>query len=227
MIWVVILSAVSGMSCMHQSLDRQYLDSEPYYIIQFRYDTVIPQSNPDPCWWDPISPIHITNQVWHLCTTFAMIWDNSHSRMTKDDKKATLCNHFNVLYHSTILYSAPFHFYNLSNIFWCFWTICDILDFALFNSLPDCIAFSGAFHQTLFTWIVHHSFGFSGIILDWLALCFANVSCFILLLQAELMFLVTTHCKTTTGWISTHNSTQAQVKLQLQGVENKPAAHQI
>ena len=37
------------------------------------------------------------------------------------------------------------------------------LDFALFNTLPDCVAFSSTFHQTLFTWLVHHSCGFSGI----------------------------------------------------------------
>ena len=62
---------------------------------------------------DPILPICITNHVRHLHDTFATIWDDSHSRMTKDDKGwrfVTICN---VLYHSTILYSAPFHFCDL------------------------------------------------------------------------------------------------------------------
>ena len=64
------------------------------------------------------------------------------------------------------------------------------LDFALFNALPNCIAFSGMFHQTLFTWLVHHSFSFSGIILLRSALRFTDISHFILLLQLYLWFLL-------------------------------------
>ena len=51
-------------------------------------------------------------------------------------------------------------------------------------------AFSGTFHQTLFIWLVHHSFGFSGIISGQSALRFTDVSCFILLLQLYLCFLL-------------------------------------
>ena len=39
---------------------------------------------------------------------------------------------------------------------------------ALFDTPPNCVTFSDVFHRTLFTWLVHHSFSFSGIILaDW------------------------------------------------------------
>ena len=145
-------------------------------------------------WWDPISPICITNQcitkhVQHLCDTFAMIWDDLHSRMTKDDKRwhfVTICN---VLYHSTVL---PFTSATFSDTFRPFATF---LDFALFNTPPVWVAFSGTFHQTLFTWLVHHSFGFSryyigpiGLALYW---CFELHSIII----AVLMFLVTTTTK--------------------------------
>ena len=133
-------------------------------------------------WWDPISPIRITNHVRHFCDTFATIWDNSRSRMTKDDKKATLCDHLRCLipFYNTLQCSL--------SLLWPFLTFSDafrpfvtFLDFTLFT-LPVCVAFSGTFHQTLFTWLVHHSFGFLAIISVQLALCFADISCFILLL---------------------------------------------
>ena len=67
--------------------------------------------------------------------------------MTKRRHFATISMSYTILQYSTVL---PFTSTTFSNLFLCFWTICDILDFALFNSLPDCITFSGAFHQTLF-----------------------------------------------------------------------------
>ena len=69
-------------------------------------------------------------------------------------------------------------------------TFATFLDFALFNTPPNCIAFSGTFHQTLFTWLVHHSSGFSGIILLQSALHFTDILRFILLLQLYLWFLL-------------------------------------
>ena len=110
--------------------------------------------------------------------------------MLKDNKgqqNATLCNHLQCLipFYNTLQCSLSLlqPFLTFSDAFRPFVTF---LDFALFN----CIAFSGMFHQTLFTWLVHHSFGFSGIISGQSALCFTNVSCFILLLQLYLCFLL-------------------------------------
>ena len=139
----------------------------------------------------PISPIRITNHVWHLRDTFAMIWDDSHSRTTKDNKNTTLCDHlrclisfYNILQCSLSLFQP---FLTFSDAFRPFATF---LDFALFNTPPNCVAFSSMFHQTLFTWLVHHSFSFSGIILLWSALHFTDISHFILLLQLYLCFLL-------------------------------------
>ena len=136
-------------------------------------------------WWDPTLPIYITNHVQHFCDNlgqFALKDDKRQQRTTTMWHFATICN---VLCHSTILYSAPFHFFNL---FCCFWTICDIFRFHIFNTPPDCIAFSSVFHQTLFTWLLHHSFSFLGIISGWSALRFTDVLRFILLLQLYLCF---------------------------------------
>ena len=65
-----------------------------------------------------------------MCNNFYDFWDDLHSKTTKDNKRwhfATICN---VLYHSTIQYSASSHIYNLSylyghfnhlnDIFWSF-----------------------------------------------------------------------------------------------------------
>ena len=80
-------------------------------------------------WWDPISLIFITNHVWHLCDTFAMIWDNSHSRMTKviwdnshsrmtkGDTLRPFVMSYTILQYSTVL---PFTSATFSNLFWCF-----------------------------------------------------------------------------------------------------------
>ena len=123
-------------------------------------------------WWDPISPICITNHVQHLCNTFATIWDDLHSRTTKDDKKTMLYDHLRCLipFYDTLQcsFSLLQHFLTFSDAFRPFATF---LDFALFNTPPDCVTFSSTFHQTLFTWLVHHSFSFSGIISLRSALC--------------------------------------------------------
>ena len=134
-------------------------------------------------WWDPILPIHITNHVWHFCDDLGWF-------MLKDDKgqqKVTLCNHlwclipfYNTL-QCTLLHLRPF--LTFSDAFGSFVTF---LDFTLFNT-PD--SFSGAFHQILFTWLLHHSFGLSGIISGRSALCFTDVSHFIQLLQLYWCFL--------------------------------------
>ena len=93
---------------------------------------------------------------------------------------------YTILRYSTVL---PFTSTTFSNLFWHFWTICDIFIFYTFQYSAQLCRFSGVFHQTFFTWLLHHSFGFSGIISGWLALHFTNVSCFILLLQLYLCFL--------------------------------------
>ena len=142
-------------------------------------------------WWDPILLIHITNHVRHLSDTFATIWDDSRSRTTKDDKKAKLCDHlwclipfYNALQCSLSLLQP---FLTFSDAFRPFVTF---LDFALFNTPSVCVGFSSTFHQTLFTWLVHHSFGFSGIVSLQSALRFTDISRFILLLQLYLCFLL-------------------------------------
>ena len=127
----------------------------------------------------------------HLSDTFATIWDDSRSRTTKDDKKATLCDHLQRLipFYNTLQCSLSLlqPFLIFSDAFRPFVTF---VDFTLFNTPSICIAFSGTFHQTLFTWLVHHNFGFSGIISLQSALHFTNISCFILLLQLYLWFLL-------------------------------------
>ena len=134
-------------------------------------------------WWDPVSPICITNHVRHLCDTFAMIWNDLRSGTTRDDKRTTLCDHLRCLipFYNTLQCSLSLlrHFLTFSDAFRPFATF---LDFALFNTPPICVAFSGTFHQTLFTWLVHHSFGFSAIISVRSALCFTDISRFSLLL---------------------------------------------
>ena len=135
------------------------------------------------CCWDPISPICIMNHVRHLRDTFATIWDDSRSTTTKDDKKMTLCNHLRCLipFYNTLQCSLSLlqPFLTFSDAFRPFATF---LDFALFNTPPICIAFSGTFHQPLFTSLVHQSFGFSAIISVRSALCFTDISRFSLLL---------------------------------------------
>ena len=131
------------------------------------------------------------NHVRHLSDTFATIWDDSRSRTTKDNKKAMLCNHLRCLipFYNTLQCSLSLlqPFLTFSDAFRPFTTF---LDFTLFNTLPNCIAFSSTFHQTLFTWLVHHSFGFLGIISLRSALHFTDISRFILLLQLYLWFLL-------------------------------------
>ena len=149
----------------------------------------------------PLMRPHIAYVHNEPCATLARHFCDDLGRFVlKDDKGwqgtthfATICN---VSYHSTILYSAPFHFCNLFLTFSdAFRPFATFLDFTLFNTPPDCITFSGKFHQTLFTWLVHHSFGFSryyigpiGLALYW---CFELHSIII----AVLMFLVTTTTK--------------------------------
>ena len=94
---------------------------------------------------------------------------------------------YTILQYSTVLH---FTFATFSNLFWRFRPFATFLDFALFNTQPNCVAFSSMFHQTPFTWLVHHSFGFSGIISLRSALHFTDISCFILLLQLYLCFLL-------------------------------------
>ena len=133
----------------------------------------------------------ITNHVRHLHDTFATIWDDLGSRTTRNDKRTTLCDHLRCLipFYNTLQCSLSLlrHFLTFSDTFRPFATF---LDFALFNTPPICVAFSGTFHQTLFTSLVHHSFGFSAIISVRSALRFTDILCFILLLQLYLCFLL-------------------------------------
>ena len=135
----------------------------------------------------PILPIHITNHVQCLC-------DNLGQFTLKDDKgwqKATLCDNLQCLipFYNTLQYSHSLlqPFLTFSNTFRPFATF---LDFTLFNTPPNCVTFSGTFHETLSTWLVHHSFSFSCIILGQSALRFTDLLHFILLLHLYLCFLL-------------------------------------
>ena len=136
--------------------------------------------------------LHIAYAHNDTCATllqrFGTIHAQGRQRTTRDD---TLCNHLRCLipFYNTLQCSL--------SLLWPFLTFSDtfrpfatFLDFALFNTLPFCIAFSGTFHQTLFTWLVHHSFSFSAIISVQSALRFTDISHFILLLQLYLCFLL-------------------------------------
>ena len=131
---------------------------------------------------------HITYMHNQPCATllrqFGTICTQRRQRTTKDNKKATLCDHlwglipfYNTLQCFLSLIQPFLTFSDASGPFATF------LDFALFNTLPDFVAFSSEFHQILFTWLVHHIFGFLGNISGWSALCFTDVSRFVLLLQ--------------------------------------------
>ena len=115
-----------------------------------------------------------------LLQRFGTIRAQGWQRTTRDD---TLCDHLRCLIpsYNTLQCSLSLlrPFLTFSDAFRPFATF---LDFALFNTPPNCVAFSGTFHQTLFTWLVHHSFGFSAIISVWSALRFADISRFSLLL---------------------------------------------
>ena len=121
-----------------------------------------------------------------MCDTFAVIWGRF---ALKDDKKTTLCDHLRcfIPFYNTLQcsFSLLRPFLTFSDTFRPFALF---LNFALFNTLLVCVAFSGTFHQTLFTWLVYHSFGFSAIISVQSALRFANILCLILLLQLYLCF---------------------------------------
>ena len=122
-----------------------------------------------------------------LLRRFGMICAQGQQRTTKGETLQPFVMSYTILQYSTVL---PFTFATFSNLLWHFQTFATFLDFALFNTPPDCIAFSGTFYQTLFTWLVHHSFGFSCIISGQSALHFTNVSHFRLLLQLYLCFLL-------------------------------------
>ena len=61
-------------------------------------------------WWDPILPIHITNHVRHFATLLRRFGTIRAQGRQGTTCFVTICD---VLYHSTILYSAPFHFCDL------------------------------------------------------------------------------------------------------------------
>ena len=123
-----------------------------------------------------------------LLRRFGTIRAQGWQRTTRDD---TLCDHLRCLipFYNTLQCSLSLlrPFLTFSDTFRPFATF---LDFALFNTPPFCVAFSGTFHQTLFTWLVHHSFGFSAIISVRSALRFTDILRFILLLQLYLCFLL-------------------------------------
>ena len=77
-----------------------------------------------------------------MCNTFATIWDDLRSKTTKDNKKATLCDHLQGLipFYNTLQCSLSFiqPFLTFSDAFGPFATF---LDFTLFNTLPDCVTF--------------------------------------------------------------------------------------
>ena len=135
---------------------------------------------------------HIAYAHNDTCTTLLRRFGTIHAQgrqgTTRDD---TLCDHLRCLipFYNTLQCSLSLlrPFLTFSDTFRPFVTF---LDFALFNTPPFCIAFSGMFHQTLFTSLVHHSFGFSAIISVQSALRFTDISRFILLLQLYLCFLL-------------------------------------
>ena len=55
---------------------------------------------------------------------------------------------YTILQYSTVL---PFTFATFLTFSDAFRPFATFLDFTLFNTPPDCAAFSGTFHQTLFT----------------------------------------------------------------------------
>ena len=114
----------------------------------------------------------------------ACILEPTNSRanyITLMKSKRTLCNYLQclILFYNTLQCSL--------SLLQPFLTFSDA--FRPFATFLNCITFSGTFHQTLFTWLVHHSFGFSGIISGQSALCFINVLHFSLLLQLYSCFL--------------------------------------
>ena len=96
---------------------------------------------------------HITYTHNKPCVTLVRHFCDDLGRFAlKDDKGRQKGNtlrpfamSYTILQYSTVL---PFTFATFSNAFRPFATF---LDFALFNTPPVCIAFSGMFHQTLFT----------------------------------------------------------------------------
>ena len=100
----------------------------------------------------PMMRPHITYMHNEPCATLARHFCDDLGRFTLKDNKGRqtgdalrpFAMSYTILQCSTVL---PF-------------TFATFLDFALFNTLPDCVAFSGTFHQTLFTWWVHHSLAF-------------------------------------------------------------------
>ena len=99
---------------------------------------------------------HIAYMHNEPCATLVRHLCHDLGRFTlKDDKerqRATLCDHLRCLipFYNTLQCSLSLlqPFLTFSDAFRPFATF---LDFALFNTPPVCIAFSGTFHQTLFT----------------------------------------------------------------------------
>ena len=114
----------------------------------------------------PLIPLHIMSGAMMMmmrphiaymhnepCATLVRHFCDDLGRFVlKDNKKATLCDHFQCLipFYNTLQCSLLLlqPFLTFSDAFRPFVTF---LDFALFNTPPNCVAFSGTFHQTLFT----------------------------------------------------------------------------
>ena len=97
-----------------------------------------------------------------LLRWFGTIHTQGWQRTTKGDTLWPFAKSYTILQYSMFLtifqcsLSLLQPFLTFSDAFRPFATF---FDFTLFNTLPDCVTFSGTFHQTLFTWLVHHSFG--------------------------------------------------------------------
>ena len=98
----------------------------------------------------PMMRAHIAYTHNEPCVTLIQHFCNDLGQFAlKDDKGRHALRPFamsyTILQYSTVL---PFTFATFSDSFRPFATF---LDFALFNTPPVCVAFSGTFHQTLFT----------------------------------------------------------------------------
>ena len=135
---------------------------------------------------------HMHNQP---CTTllwwFGTICTQGQQRTTKRWHFATICN-VSYLQYSTVL---PFNSITFSNLFWHFWTICDIFRFHPFQySTWLCHFFwcvtSDPFHMITapYFWLFRYYFRPIGLALCW---CFTFHS----IITAVLVFLVATTTK--------------------------------
>ena len=98
--------------------------------------------------------LHIAYAHNDTCATllrrFGTIRTQGRQRTTKRQHFTTICDVLHIPFYNTLQCSLSLFqpFLTFSDAFRPFATF---LNFALFNTPPNCVAFSGTFHQTLFT----------------------------------------------------------------------------